>query len=66
MSSWDNDGDTSEGVKSSIEVLVNWLTTEENCSQYFGGIDSNGRTNGNRKEVYHHHIRDIIKLENGK
>ena len=62
--SWDNDGD--EKVKSSIEVLINWITTEENASSYFGGLDIEGRTSANRKESYHHLIRDLIKEENGK
>ena len=62
--SWDADGNSSK--KSSTEVLIHWLTTEENCSSYFGGVDTNGRTNGNRKETYHHHIRDLIKSENGE
>ena len=62
--SWENDGD--EINLSSIQVLINWLTTEENCSKYFGGIDVNGRTSANRKETYHHRIRDMIKDENGE
>jgi hypothetical protein len=61
--SWDNDGDGSK--LSSIQVLINWLTTEENCSSYFGGIDVNGRTSAHRKETYHHQIREMIKKENG-
>ena len=64
ISSWDKDGDGCN-KRSSIAILIHWLTTEENCSQYFGGIDANGRTNGLRKEGYHHQIRDIIKEENG-
>ena len=63
-SSWDSDGDDTS--KSSISVLIDWMTTEENCSNYFGGLDSTGRTNGNCKEVYHLYIRDLIKEENGK
>jgi hypothetical protein len=62
--SWDNDG--SDTKKSSIDVLINWFTTEENCSRYFGGLDREGRTSTNRKEAYHHHIRDLIEKENGK
>ena len=62
--SWETDGDDSSA--SSIRILINWLTTEENCSSYFGGIDVNGRTSANRKEAYHHHIRDLIKNENGE
>ena len=62
--SWDKDGSSKK--KTSMEVLINWLTTEENCSSYFGGVDINGKTNGNRKETYHYHIRDLIRNENGK
>ena len=61
--SWDNDGGTKN--KSSIDVLIEWLTTEENSSNYFGGLDTDGRTNSNRKETYHLVIRDLIKQENG-
>ena len=57
--SWDNDGN--ENSKSSIEVLVDWITTEENASKYFGGLDIEGKTSATRKEAYHHHIRDLIK-----
>ena len=60
---WDNDGD--ETSKSSIDVLIEWLTTEENSTNYFGGVDTDGRTSSNRKETYHHRIRDYIKKENG-
>ena len=64
IKSWDNDG-TSKS-KSSIKVLIEWITTEENCSSYFGGLDATGRTNANRKETYHYHIRDLIIKENGE
>lgn len=64
--SWDNDGNESKGIKSSIEVLIEWISTEENSSSYFGGFDPEGKTNATRKEGYHHYIRDIIKAENGK
>ena len=64
ISSWDNDGD--DTTKSSVAVLIDWMTTEENCSKYFGGLDANGRTSANRKEAYHLYIRDEIKKENGK
>jgi hypothetical protein len=60
---WENDGSSTK--KSSIQVLIDWITTEENCSSYFGGVDSNGRTDGNRKESYHHYIREQIRKENG-
>ena len=62
--SWDSDG--SETKKSSIEVLIDWITTEEHASSYFGGVDTAGNTNATRKEGYHHQIRDIIKEENGE
>ena len=62
--SWDNDGN--ELNRSSIKVLLDWLTTEENASSYFGGVDTLGRTSAIRKEAYHHHIRGLIKTENGK
>jgi hypothetical protein len=61
---WDKDG--SDVEKSSIEVLIDWLTTEENASKYFGGVDKDGRTNSERRESYHILIRDLIKKENGK
>lgn len=61
---WDNDG--GDSMKSSIDVLIEWLTTEENSTNYFGGVDTDGRTSSNRKETYHHRIRDFIKKENGE
>ena len=61
---WDNDGN--EVNRSSIKFLLDWLTTEENASSYFGGVDSQGRTSDTRKDGYHHLIRDLIKKENGK
>ena len=62
--SWDTDGSSKH--KTSIQVLIEWLTTEENCSTYYGGVDSNGLTSANRKETYHYYIRDLIRKENGK
>ena len=64
LKSWDKDG--SDNKRSSIDVLIDWLTTQENASSYFGGIDVDGRTNSNRKETYHLVIRDVIRNENGK
>ena len=61
---WDTDGN--ELNRSSIKVLLDWITTEENASSYFGGVDKKGDTSAMRKEAYHHHIRDLIKKENGK
>ena len=62
--SWDSDGSSKK--RTSIQVLIDWFTTEENCSSYFGGVDEQGKTNGNRKDTYHYHIRDLIRNENGK
>lgn len=62
--SWEGDGSAKSGVKSSIDVLINWLTTEENASKYFGGLDIEGRMNITIKESYHYHIRDLIQKEN--
>ena len=62
--SWDNDG--TDTHRSSIDILIGWLTTEENATKYFGGLDTDGRTSSNRKESYHHLIRDLIKNENGE
>ena len=61
---WDNDGSSKK--KTSMAVLIDWFTTEVNCSSYFGGVDAQGSTNGNRKQTYHYHIRDLIRNENGK
>ena len=62
--SWEKDGGNNK--RTSIQVLIDWLTTEENCSSYFGGLDTEGRTSSTRKEAYHHRIRDMIEKENGK
>lgn len=62
--SWDNDGSSKK--KTSIQVLIDWFTTEENCSSYFGGVNSQGNTSANRKDTYHYHIRDLIRNKNGK
>ena len=61
--SWDNNG--LENKRSSVEVLIDWFTTKENCFTYFGGLDAEGCTNGNRKETYHYLIRNLIRNENG-
>ena len=64
-----NAGIRSDGNKvnrSSIKVLLDWLTTEENASSYFGGVDNKGQTTATRKEAYHHHLWELIKKENGK
>jgi hypothetical protein len=63
-SNWDKDG--KDGKPSSIQVLIDWLTTEENASMYFGGVNEVGKTNAMRKESYHKVIRQIIIEKNGK
>jgi hypothetical protein len=63
-SNWDKDG--KDGKPSSIKVLIDWLTTEENASMYFGGVNEVGKTNAMRKESYHKVIRQIIIEKNGK
>jgi hypothetical protein len=60
---WDKDG--TENNKSSIRILIDWLTTEGNLSDYYGGGDKNGYTNSNRKETYHNYLSNKIKAENG-
>jgi hypothetical protein len=61
---WDKDG--ADGKRSSIRILIDWLTTEGNLSDYFGGVDKNGFTNANRKETYHNLLATTIKNENGE
>jgi hypothetical protein len=61
---WDKDGSSSQ--RSSIQVLVDWITTEENASSYFGGKNKKGKTNGSRKETHHFEITNKIKNENGE
>lgn len=61
---WDQDGN--DNKKSSTTILIDWFTTEGNASSYFGGLDADGRTSSDRKEAYHHHIRDEIVKENGE
>jgi hypothetical protein len=64
LANWDKDG--MNGNKSSISVLIDWMTTEGNMSKDFGGVNKNGKTNGDRKEVYHNRLRDMISAENGE
>jgi hypothetical protein len=61
---WDKDGDKDK--PSSIAILIDWLTTEENASVYFGGVNEVGKTNAMRKECYHKIIRQRIIDTNGK
>jgi hypothetical protein len=39
---WDKD--STDKCKSSIDVIIHWLTTEENATKYFGGLDKDGKT----------------------
>jgi hypothetical protein len=61
---WDKDGSSSQ--RSSIQVLVDWITTEENASSYFGGKNKKGKTTGSRKETHHFEITKVIQKENGE
>jgi hypothetical protein len=61
--SWEKDGEGS--IRSSMEILIDWFTTEENVSKYYGGVDRFGKTNADRKEGYHLHIKELIQKENG-
>jgi hypothetical protein len=63
IQNWEKDGTTTK--RTLMKVLIDWFTTEENCSSYFGGVDSQGNTSANQKETYHLHIRDLIHRENG-
>ena len=61
---WDNDG--GENNLSSEEVIINWITTNENAEMYFGGNHgSNNSTNGISKETYHVRLSNLIHRENG-
>jgi hypothetical protein len=64
LANWDKDG--INGNKSSISILIDWMTTEGNMAKYFGGLNKSGKTNGDRKEVYHNQLRDMISNENGE
>jgi hypothetical protein len=64
LANWDKDG--INGNRSSISILIDWMTVEGNLSKYFGGLDRNGKTSADRKEAYHNRIRDMIRAENGK
>jgi hypothetical protein len=61
---WDKDG--SINIRSSEQVLLDWLTTEENTSSYYGGVGKDGLTSSNRKHTYHLKIANEILKENGK
>jgi hypothetical protein len=63
-SNWDKDA--KDGKPSSIQILIDWLTTEENASMYFGGVNEVGKTNAMRKEAYHKVIRQLIIDTNGE
>jgi hypothetical protein len=61
---WENDGE--ENKRSSMSILIDWFTTEENVSNYYGGKNKFGKTTAERKEDYHHVIKELIQKENGK
>jgi hypothetical protein len=60
---WDKDG--SDTVRSSEQVILDWLTTEENTSSYYGGVGKDGQTSANRKHSYHLKLSAEIEKENG-
>jgi hypothetical protein len=62
---WEKDSNGGKNL-SSIQVLIDWLTTEENASQYFGGVNEQGKTNAMRKEGYHKVIKDLIFEKTGE
>jgi hypothetical protein len=61
---WDRDG--GDGKKPSIIVLVDWITTKENLTKYYGSLDMDGNTNRNQKDAYQKILAILIKNENGK
>jgi hypothetical protein len=62
---WNKDG-VPGSVRSSTEILIDWMTTEENITKYYGGLDKNGKTNADRRHHYHLVIKDMIQSENSK
>ena len=61
---WDSDG--GDGKLSSEEIIVQWLTTNENADLYFGGVVGKKRnTVGTTKETYHNRLSNAILKENG-
>ena len=61
------DSDSKAGSRTSEEILVHWLTDEENAEKYFGGTHgSHNKVNGTRKDEYHGLLSRIILKENGK
>jgi hypothetical protein len=61
---WDKHG--TDKCKSSIDVLMHWLTTKENATKHFVGLDKDVKNSSDRTEFYHNGISAIIKKENGK
>jgi hypothetical protein len=61
---WGRDGTSTS--KSSEDCLIDWITTEENASSYFGGVGKDGQTSSNRKHTYHLLLSDTIRKENGE
>ena len=61
---WDNDNIHPNGM-TSISALLEWVTTEENGSMYFGGNNSHGHPNGISKDKYHQIIAREIRQKTG-
>lgn len=60
---WDADG--GEGKLSSEEVIIQWLTTNENADKYFGGaVGAKRHINGISKDTYHNRLSNAILKEN--
>ena len=65
MTRWDSDARDENGMTSE-EVIVYWLTDEENCERYFGGKHgSKGASDGTRKDEYHNLLSQLIMEANG-
>ena len=63
---WHNDN-IEENGKTSIEILFDWLTVEQNGTKYLGAKDSRSQqTDGKTKTACHKEISDMIKNELGE
>ena len=59
MLRWDSD--SRNGSFTSEEVIVNWLTDDENAEKYFGGTHGKkAKVNGVTKDSYHVELSDLI------
>jgi hypothetical protein len=52
--------------KGSEDCLIDWITTIENASSYFGGVGKDEQASANRKHMYHLLLSDTICKENGE